>query len=59
MPACNTGLAKVAVQRSADTFVVKIATFAKRQTVRRNTLYEEFNREVQDCVLNLIFQMMK
>jgi len=34
MPACNTGLAKVAVQRSADTFVVKIATFAKPQTVR-------------------------
>jgi len=33
MPACNTGLAKVAVQRSADTFVVKIATFAKPQTV--------------------------
>ena len=29
----NTGLAKVAVQCSADTFVVKIATFAKPETV--------------------------
>ena len=33
MPAGNTGLAKVAVQCSADTFVVKIATFAKPETV--------------------------
>ena len=33
MPAANTGLAKVAVQCSADTFVVKIATFAKPQNV--------------------------
>ena len=32
-PAPNSGLAKVAVQCSADTFVVKIATFAKPQTV--------------------------
>jgi len=44
-PACNSGLAKVAVQCSADTFVVnqiwfsastfvvKIATFAKPETV--------------------------
>ena len=32
MPATNTGLAKVAVQCSADTFVVKIATFAKPET---------------------------
>ena len=31
----NTGLAKVAVQCSADTFVVKIATFAKPETVVR------------------------
>ncbi len=30
----NTGLAKVAVQCSADTFVVKIATFAKPETVK-------------------------
>jgi hypothetical protein len=28
----NTGLAKVAVHCSADTFVVKIATFAKPET---------------------------
>ena len=32
----NTGLAKVAVQYSADTFVVKIATFAKPETVSTN-----------------------
>jgi hypothetical protein len=32
----NTGLAKVAVQCSADTFVVKIATFAKPETVIAN-----------------------
>jgi hypothetical protein len=32
----NTGLAKVAVQRSADTFVVKIATFAKPENVGGN-----------------------
>jgi hypothetical protein len=30
----NTGLAKVAVQCSADTFVLKIATFAKPETVK-------------------------
>ena len=29
----NTGLTKVAVQCSADTFVVKIATFAKPENV--------------------------
>jgi hypothetical protein len=29
----NTGLAKVAVQCTADTFVVKIASFAKPETV--------------------------
>ncbi len=29
----NNGLAKVAVRCSADTFVVKIATFAKPQNV--------------------------
>ena len=29
----NTGLAKVAVQYSAETIVVKIATFAKPETV--------------------------
>ncbi len=39
----NTGLAKVAVQCSAATFVVKTATFAKPETVssnakRQNTL---------------------
>ena len=32
----NTGLAKVAVQCSASTFVVKIATFAKPETVSAN-----------------------
>ena len=32
-PTANTGLAKVAVQCSASTFVVKIATFAKPETV--------------------------
>jgi hypothetical protein len=32
----NTGLAKVAVQCSEDTFVVKIATFAKPETVGRH-----------------------
>jgi peptidyl-tRNA hydrolase len=32
----NTGLAKVAVQCSADTFVVKIATFAKPENVVRH-----------------------
>ncbi len=37
-PAPNTGLAKVAVQCSADTFVVKIATFAKPETVMRQQL---------------------
>jgi len=31
--ATNTGLAKVAVQCSASTFVVKIATFAKPENV--------------------------
>ena len=35
-PATNTGLAKVAVQCSADTSVVKIATFAKPETVGGN-----------------------
>jgi len=32
----NTGLAKVAVLCSADTFVVKIATFAKPENVELN-----------------------
>jgi hypothetical protein len=32
----NTGLAKVAVQCYADTFVVKIATFAKPENVTGN-----------------------
>jgi len=32
----NTGLAKVAVLCSADTFVVKIATFAKPENVASN-----------------------
>ena len=35
-PTANTGLAKVAVQCSADTFVVKIATFAKPEPVMGN-----------------------
>lgn len=30
-----------------------------KYNVRNNTLYEEFNKEVQTFVLNLIFQMMK
>ena len=34
--AANTGLAKVAVHCSADTFVVKIATFAKPETVSKH-----------------------
>jgi hypothetical protein len=33
----NTGLAKVAVQSSADTFVFTIATFAKIQAVICNS----------------------
>jgi hypothetical protein len=39
----NTGLAKVAVQCSADTFVVEIATFAKPETVsgQANTTKQE------------------
>lgn len=32
----NMGLAKVAVQCSSDTFVLKIPAFAKRQTVSCN-----------------------
>ena len=36
----NTGLAKVAVQCSADTFVVKIATFAKPENVSSNLTAE-------------------
>ena len=32
----NTGLAKAAVQCSASAFVVKIATFTKPETVRRD-----------------------
>jgi len=34
--AANTGLAKVAVKCSADTFVVKIATFANPENVKRH-----------------------
>jgi len=34
--ATNSGLAKVAVQCSAGTFVVKIATFSKPQNVTTN-----------------------
>jgi hypothetical protein len=33
----NTNCAKVAAQCSADTFVVKIATFAKPETVKKIT----------------------
>ena len=33
---CNTGLVNVAVQYSADTFVVKIATFSKPKTLNSN-----------------------
>lgn len=36
LTAGNTGLAKVEVQCSADTFVVKIATFAKPENVDDN-----------------------
>jgi hypothetical protein len=42
-PAYNTGLAKVAVQCSADTFVLKIATFAQPETVIGNTIAQLFN----------------
>lgn len=35
-PADNTGLAKVAVQCSSDTFVVKIATFDNPENVVGN-----------------------
>jgi hypothetical protein len=34
----NTGLAKVAVHLSADTFVVQIATFVKSETVGSNAM---------------------
>ena len=34
----DSGLTKVAVQCSADTFVVKIATFAKPETVMRHPM---------------------
>ena len=34
--ACNTGLAKVAVQCSASTFVVKIAAFGNTEIVNGN-----------------------
>jgi hypothetical protein len=37
----NRRLAKVAVQFSASTFVVKIATFAKRQTVMCKLMYKQ------------------
>jgi hypothetical protein len=50
----NTGLAKVAVQCSADTFVVKIATFAKRQTVMPNamtTFKTDIVKSAVDCPL--------
>lgn len=36
-----------------------IGTIDDKYNVRNNTLYEEFNKEVQTFVLNLIFQMMK
>jgi hypothetical protein len=39
--AYNTGLAKVAVQCSSDTFVVKIATFAKPENVVRHSTKPE------------------
>ncbi len=39
-PATNTALAKVPVQCSALTFVVKIANFAKPKTVMRHALEE-------------------
>jgi hypothetical protein len=39
----NTGLAKVAVQCSADTFVVKIATFAKPENVTTNINEDTIN----------------
>lgn len=36
-----------------------IGVIDDKYNVRNNTLYEEFNKEVQTFVLNLIFQMMK
>ncbi|WP_436417138.1 hypothetical protein KCV26_11540 [Petrimonas sulfuriphila] len=43
----NTGLAKVAVLCSADTFVVKIATFAKPENVRANSDERHQNDKLQ------------
>lgn len=36
-----------------------IGVIDDKYNVRNNTLYEDFNKEVQTFVLNLIFQMMK
>ena len=36
-PACNTGLAKVAVQCSASTFMVISSPFAKRENFESNS----------------------
>lgn len=37
----------------------KIGNIKDKYNVRYNTLYEEYNKEVQTFVLNLIFQKMK
>jgi len=42
----NTGLAKVAVQCSASTFVVKIATFAKPENVRHKAIKKRERKEL-------------
>ena len=41
----NTDLAKLAVQYSASTFVVKIATFAKPETVSSNFYSHRKNKK--------------
>ena len=48
----NTGLAKVAVQCSADAFVVKIATFAKPKKDKEILPSEEPERNKYPKVLN-------
>ncbi len=46
----NTGLAKVAVQFSADTFVVKIATFAKPENVSGNCTELHLNYQTEEIL---------
>jgi hypothetical protein len=53
----NTGLAKVAVQCSADTFVVKIATFAKPENVSGHAKDEK--KPYKTININDIFRIIK